>query len=222
MDRLYYLICSFFLAGILGLSACQSQSSTSTSSKSETLSRFESAAEKPKNAGTSAASAAARNFCDSMLPAAGEGSRRWQVPPERPLPPGTVSPSVRAGVASWRWVNLWASWCGPCTHEMPLLGTWQKSLEESGIRIDFELWSLDDDGAELAGASKQLKLPGPVHWLRSAEDINAVLDNLGVDKNSAIPIHALVDQSGMLRCVRVGSVGEQNFAAVKAMLSGRM
>jgi hypothetical protein len=36
-----------------------------------------------------------------------------------------------------------------------------------------------------------------------------------------IPVHALVDASGWLRCVRVGAIHEQDYAAVKGLLARR-
>jgi hypothetical protein len=62
-------------------------------------------------------------------------------------------------------------------------------------------------------------LPGPIRWLRSEQDLAPLLDSLGVARDAMIPIHALVDASGWLRCVRVGAIHEQDYAAVKALVA---
>jgi thiol-disulfide isomerase/thioredoxin len=126
--------------------------------------------------------------------------------------------SAKRGVG-WTWINLWASWCGPCIKELPLLGRWRDTLGKEGLHVDVELWSVDATEQELSSALNR-KFPGEVKWLRSEEDLPALLESLGVDKGSAIPVHALVDAQGNLRCVRVGSIGEEAYGQVKAILAG--
>jgi hypothetical protein len=91
-----------------------------------------------------------------------------------------------------------------------------------GLHVGFELVSVDEDPAReqdlVAWGAKGL--PGPIRWLRSEQDLAPLLDSLGVERGAMIPIHALVDASGWLRCVRVGAIHEQDYAAVKAVLGG--
>jgi thiol-disulfide isomerase/thioredoxin len=171
------------------------------------VSRFESA----KREQTTKATA---QFCEKSFKA---GERRWVTPRERALPSrgGRDTPSG----AGWTWVNLWASWCGPCVKEMPLFDQWSSSLARDGLPVKFEFWSVDADGGDLAKALRR-PIPGQVRWLASEDDLPAVLEQLGVPTDSPIPVHALIDGSGYVRCVRVGSVGDQAFGAVKAILAG--
>jgi thiol-disulfide isomerase/thioredoxin len=157
-------------------------------------------------------------FCDTQWPAANAGGRKYRELPERPLP--GARPAVAARGGSWKWVNLWATWCVPCLGEMSLLDRWKTSLEKDGIVVDLELWSVDEDGAMLVEYLAKRATPGRVRWLRSADDLPAVLESLGVDRASGIPVHALVDGDGNLRCARVGSVHDEDYGAVKTMLSG--
>jgi thiol-disulfide isomerase/thioredoxin len=164
------------------------------------------------------ASQAARRFCEVTFPASGEGSRRWQAPAERPLPaPGPKAPAPAKG---WTWVNLWATWCGPCMEELPLLGRWMDALGKEGVPVRLELWSLDDDGDSLAKSLGARAFPGEVRWAAGGSEAGPLLEQLGIARDSAIPVHALVDPAGQLRCVRVGSVAEDAYGAVKAILAG--
>jgi hypothetical protein len=159
---------------------------------------------------------AAASFCEVTFPA-GERARKFTAPTTKPLP---VAQAGKASAGGWRWVNLWATWCRPCIEEIGLLGRWQTSLQKDGVPLDLDLYSVDDDTAALTAWLQKTKMPGSVHWLAGgANDLPAVLESLGVDKGAPIPVHALVDPSGALRCVRTGSVHDEDYGAVKAILT---
>lgn len=167
-----------------------------------------------------ASSRAATAFCEKQWPgSAGEASAKKYIEiPEKPVPGAPNVPAAPKG--SWKWVNLWATWCVPCVEEMGLLAKWKSSLEKDGVPIDLELWSVDEEEAKLVEYMKKHSMPGRVRWLRAQDDLPGVLESLGADRMSAIPVHALVDGSGNLRCLRVGSVHDEDYGAVKTMLTG--
>lgn len=166
-----------------------------------------------------AAAIAQSAFCEKSYPAGGEGARRWTAPAERPLPGGR-DPAPGAARDAWTWVNLWATWCTPCIEEMELLGQWRDGFARDGVAVRLELWSIDEGEREKdLSAWRARGLPGRIRWLRSSQDLDPLLDALGVDRGAMIPIHALVDPSGWVRCVRVGAIHEQDYAAVKGFLS---
>lgn len=169
---------------------------------------------------TSSASAQS-TFCERSYPPGGEGARRYAAPPERPLPgPEDGTGAAGAKETAWTWVNLWATWCTPCVDEMELLGRWRDGFSRDGMPVRFELLSIDEADREQELAAWRTKgLPGPIRWLRSEADLGPLLDSLGVERDAMIPIHALVDTSGFLRCVRVGAIHEQDYAAVKGLLA---
>jgi hypothetical protein len=103
---------------------------------------------------------------------------------------------------------------------MEVLRRWRDGFSRDGTEVRFELVSIDaaDRAAELV-AWRSKELAGRLGWLRSEQDLGPLLDSLGVERDAMIPIHALVDASGWLRCVRVGAVHEQDYAAVKALLA---
>lgn len=176
-------------------------------------SRFEGVAAKP------AATADTSHFCDKSFPADGPNAKTWAPPALRPL---EGAPGV-AATKGWRWVNAWATWCTPCVEEMGLLTRWKDGFAQEGLPVTFELMSVDaaEDEAKLKGWLGK-NLPGAVTWVKSSDDFPQWLErSLGLDKDSAIPIHMLVDPSGHLRCVRVGAVHAQDYGTVKALLGGR-
>lgn len=166
-----------------------------------------------------AVKSASRTFCDQTYPKAGEGARPFVTPPERPIPVKAKAASTRAP-ESWRWVNLWATWCRPCTEEMPLLGRWRETLAKDGIDLSLELWSVDEEEEALKDWLTKTPMPGPVRWLKDDEALGPALESFGVEKSSPIPIHLFVDAQDQIRCVRVGAVHEGDFGAIKTILAG--
>jgi thiol-disulfide isomerase/thioredoxin len=204
MDRLRNLTCGLVFLGLLGCPEEKTEGGPAPS-------RFAAV----KKANDPAAAKAAASFCEKTFPS---GASRWTSPPERPVPNGGVH---RASSGGWLWVNLWATWCGPCLRELPLLEQWRATLAKDGVPVRFEMWSVDEDAGALAKMlAGSPRFPGPVRWVRSPDDLPDLLNRLGVDQSSAIPIHALVDAQGNLRCVRVGAVPEAAYGTVRTLLAG--
>ena len=128
--------------------------------------------------------------------------------------------ATAAKTKGWTWVNVWATWCKPCVEEMGVLNRWREAISREGLPLTFELLSIDEASAQPALEEWSGKnLPGPIKWIRSEADFGTFLDSLSVDRNAAIPIHVLVDPKGMVRCVRVGAIHEQNYGAVRDLIA---
>jgi hypothetical protein len=103
---------------------------------------------------------------------------------------------------------------------MELLRRWRDGFSRDGVDVRLELVSIDAADRETELVAWRAKgLPGRLGWLRSDSDLGPLLDSLGVERDAMIPIHALVDGAGWLRCVRIGAVHEQDYAAVKALVA---
>lgn len=92
-------------------------------------------------------------------------------------------------------INFWATWCGPCRQEMPLLD----ALYDRYQRVGFRLLgvNIDDDRQQAMQMVEELDVSFPV--LFDAE--KAVSKRYEVE---AMPVTVLVDRSGTVRYVHHG------------------
>lgn len=92
-------------------------------------------------------------------------------------------------------LNFWASWCGPCRKEMPLLDELHSRYEAAG----FQVWGVNVD-SERADAEKMLgKIPVDFPILfDSAGDISK---KYGID---AMPSSVFIDRDGNVRHIHRG------------------
>jgi len=92
-------------------------------------------------------------------------------------------------------LNFWASWCGPCRKEMPLLDELHARYEAAG----FQVWGVNVD-SERADAEKMLgKIPVDFPILfDSAGDVSK---KYGID---AMPSSVFIDRDGNVRHIHRG------------------
>jgi thiol-disulfide isomerase/thioredoxin len=120
----------------------------------------------------------------------------------------------------WLWINLWATWCGPCLREMPVIRSWVEALGRDGARVELVYLSVDEDAAALGRALASGRDNAPRSSLRLAgpDDLVGWLGRLGLPEGSAIPINILVGPKGDVRCVRIGSIADGDFPIVQQVL----
>jgi thiol-disulfide isomerase/thioredoxin len=152
------------------------------------------------------------------------GPGRWvlrevlrQPPPELPdgrtmLEPGQKLPDLvlpdTAGqpqpFSQWRGrpvlVNFWASWCGPCVREMPLLDEFSAAQEPiGGVRVIGV--ALDDEEA-VAGFLAEHPVRFPILIEPSGPSDSSVL--LG-NRRGVLPYSVLIDAEGVLVRSKLGA-----------------
>lgn len=126
-----------------------------------------------------------------------------------PIPGGRT---IRTGPATpgtpWTWVNVWAVWCKPCKAEMPLLSSWANTVRGRGGALRVMFLSVDDDERQLSRFMKArgAGLVGEFLWVEEETARTRFYRALNTGDSPTLPVHALLDPEGRLRCVRVGSV----------------
>ena len=124
-----------------------------------------------------------------------------------PLPPLKVDglSGKTIDVASYRGrvllLDVWASWCGPCKQELPVLNDMARRLKSAGIEV--LAVSVDQ---ERGNVDKFLRAQGG-HWaLTVAHDPRGeIAELLQPDK---MPTSYVVDRAGIVRYVNTGFVPE--------------
>lgn len=148
-------------------------------------------------------------FCDVHAGDARGAAFRW---------PGLAAGTAPAAATTWRWVNLWATWCKPCIAEMPRLVAWRDKLAASGRPVELTFVSVDESDADVAEFRKShADLPLSIR-IADADQRAAWLQDLGMG-DSAIPIHLFVSPANRLRCGRAGELRDKDYAMVEKLLA---
>lgn len=109
-------------------------------------------------------------------------------------------------------VNLWASWCGPCREEMPLL---QDAFEEHGAEVRFlGIVTRDEPSVAIDFASSI-----GVTYAHVVDADGALLDRLGVP---GLPVTLGVDPSGRIIARQIGQMDENELSSLLAELQRSM
>jgi peroxiredoxin len=92
-------------------------------------------------------------------------------------------------------INFWATWCGPCRQEMPLLD----ELYTRYNRVGFNLLgvNIDDDSSRAMAMIQELGVNFPVLF-DARKEVSKMYDV------SAMPVTVIVDRTGQVRYVHQG------------------
>jgi thiol-disulfide isomerase/thioredoxin len=153
---------------------------------------------------------AVEGFCDTHPPATEAKAFSW------PALAGEAPPAT----SGWRWVNVWATWCGPCVEEMPMITAWKDRLAKDGVAVDLQLLSFDEHAEDVDRFVQRHPgfTPGP--RIAGKDAIAPWFTSLGLSADTAIPLHVFVDPDGRARCLRAGAISEDDYTTVKRVLRG--
>jgi peroxiredoxin len=92
-------------------------------------------------------------------------------------------------------INFWATWCGPCRQEMPLLDELYNRYE----RVGFNLLgvNIDDDSRRAMQMAEELGIDFPVLF-DAAKEVSRLYEV------EAMPVTVIVDREGTVRYVHHG------------------
>jgi cytochrome c biogenesis protein CcmG/thiol:disulfide interchange protein DsbE len=150
---------------------------------------------------------------------ASKGSSRIAVGnqvPDRPLPylsGGKGEGRIADYRGDWVLVNLWASWCGPCRHEAPVLERFYRRERKHGVTVLGI--NVEDNEADARAFLREFHQSYPELRSRGAERSEA----FGA---TGVPESYLVDPRGRLAVPIVGPVDEEILAReVAPAIEGR-
>ncbi len=154
-------------------------------------------------------------YCDTLWTA--NGAPNLGLPALEPARPGTAVPRLAAD--RFIWVNLWATWCGPCRREMPLVLKFAEQLRADGVKVDLWFVSIDDDPGELARFLKENPGVAPGNSVRvtTSRELEGWMKQLTTAPATSIPINIVAAPGGKVRCIRVGSLREGDYPVVRAL-----
>jgi len=100
----------------------------------------------------------------------------------------------------WLLVNFWATWCGPCMEEIPLLIAAQKQHQSAGLSV---LGVAMDDPEAVAKAVQEMGFNYPT--LAGDESVLGAMEQLG-NTLGAIPYTVLIGPDGVIRYLEMGGI----------------
>lgn len=151
-------------------------------------------------------------FCEAR-PAPGTG-------PTLSLPDLDGRLEAPALTGRWTWVNVWATWCGPCVEEMPRLIGWPDKLKKDGVDVQLLFLSTDVELTQLTAFAKRKAWAPPTLRMADGSAAPAWVESLNLGLAPVLPLHLFVNPQGEVVCARAGSVQSDAYGTVKALLQG--
>jgi thiol-disulfide isomerase/thioredoxin len=145
-----------------------------------------------------------------------------KIPEEAPsfVYPTLLGEAPKTRARGYRWINVWATWCPPCTEELPLITRLRDTLRQEGLPVELSLISVDQTAeAVSAFALKHPEVNGSLQ-VKDAAALEAWLPKIGLDSGATLPIHLFIDPQNRVRCARTGALKESDLGMLRKLLSG--
>jgi thiol-disulfide isomerase/thioredoxin len=197
MDRLSIVIAAVVVTGAAGCEAKTAEAPPAPTSRTDVA----------KVAAPQAVST--ESFCDLHATDASGTAFSW---------PKLASDTPPGPPTTWRWVNVWATWCKPCVEEMPRIVAWKEKLAAAGKKVDLQFVSVDDNDADVAAFRASHPATPPSMRVTSAAERAAWLKTFQLD-DGAIPIQLFVSPANKLRCARAGGVRDKDYAVIDKLFT---
>jgi thiol-disulfide isomerase/thioredoxin len=124
-----------------------------------------------------------------------------------------VSELVKNHTGKIRLINIWATWCGPCTEEFPELVTIHHMYRDRG----FELVSISTDDTANRGkalAFLQNRQSSSPNYIFTGEDKYKLMEAINPDWQGALPYSLLVDPGGKVVYSRQGLIDPEELKKI--------
>jgi len=146
--------------------------------------------------------------CDILPQRASSGETNTDRLPPLRLSCLTPGPTIDLAALSGRpvLVNLWASWCGPCREEMPIL---QAAHERYGDQVQF--LGVDSKDTTEAGAAFLGDIG--VTYPQVVDPEGELLNHLGVP---GLPVTVLLDEQGRIAATHIGQLDPESIEELLA------
>ena len=105
-------------------------------------------------------------------------------------------------------INFWATWCGPCRQEMPMLMDLQRQYGTDGLQI---VGIALDDAQSASSFVKTFGITYPI--LLGLDDVFATSAAYG-NEEGVLPYSVLVDKNGIVRWQYAGIIREEKITSL--------
>lgn len=108
-------------------------------------------------------------------------------------------------------VNMWATWCGPCRSEMPSLQVFYDKFKD---KVDFYFIAINDHPSRVANYLKTNDFQFPVHFSARGNERNLIYG-----LSNSIPTSYIIDRNGKIVWQHIGPANYASNAFAETMES---
>ena len=105
-------------------------------------------------------------------------------------------------------INFWATWCGPCRQEMPMLMDLQRNYESVGLQV---IGIALDDAHSVRSFVETYGISYPI--LVGSADVFAASTAYG-NEEGVLPYSVLVDKTGVVRWQHAGIIQHEKITSL--------